>query len=273
MKEKTIDKKIMTYASATLILLVIAVVLRTVCLFVSFDAYIGYYKDGFLTTVLNTFLLLSALCFVSAFFTVKQDVSCSDGREKNTALKVASLLPAVALSYNVALAVSDVRTLTVFTAIISLAAILSIISFFAKIFDLKGNTTHALLGFAVIIYCVAAVVNSYFDAYELFNGPNKIMMHLALLSVALFMLAEIRAYADKLKKGYYVATLCAATFFCGVCAIPTLIFYISSEFTNNYLVYHWVIAGFFAYLIVRLFSFVLSSAAADEETEAEVSAE
>ena len=91
---------------------------------------------------------------------------------------------------------------------------------------------------------------------------------MALLSIALFMLAEIRAYADKPKRGYYVATLCTATFFSGACSVPALIFYFASEFKNNYYIFHIVIAGVFLYMIVRLISFVLASAnaGADEDT-------
>lgn len=264
MKEKTIDKKIMSYGSVTLILSLIAIVLRTVCLFASYDAYIGYYKEGFFPSVLKAFLFISALYFVSAYFTVKDNVCCSNGRENNVALGIAGLVAAMAFSYSFGSAMADLHTDSVwYIMVFAVISILSAAYFMLKLFNPKSNTTHALMGFAVIIYCLFVVIVTYFDIFELLNGPNKIMTHLALLSVALFMLAEIRAYADKIKKGYYVATLCTATFFSGACSVPALIFHFASEFKNSYYVFHIVIAGVFVYMLVRLISFVIASVGSD----------
>jgi len=261
MTEKTIDKKIMTYGSVTLILTFIAVVLRTVCFFVSYDAYIGYFKEGFLTSVMNAFLVVSAFYFVSARFTVKDSVLCSDGRGNNVPLRIASLIFAMALAYSFGNVIFQPAAGNWYIMALAIVSILAASYFLVRFLDAKNNTLYALLGLSVALYCVIVVIITYFDVYELLNGPNKIMLQLALLSTALFMLAEIRAHADELKKGFYVATLCAATFFSGACSLPTLIFFSSkNNFTNSYYVFHVVIAGAFIYLLVRLITFVLTPA-------------
>ena len=277
MTKKPIDKKIMTYGSVTLILSILAIALRTVCLFTSYDAYIGYYKEGFITSALNAFLVISAIYFISARFTIKNDVYTASGKEINLFLRIAGLLVAATFFYTATSILSGqfaegawyVTTLAVVSFIAS-------IYFILKFLDVKLDTAHGLLGFAVIIYCILVVLVTYFDILELLNGPNKIMVHLALISIALFMLAEIRAYVGEIEKGYYVASLCASTFFTGACSIPALIFYFSRDFENSYYIFHVVIAGMFLYLLARLISFVLASAepeVMDDEEQAPQSEE
>lgn len=260
MSEKNIDKKIMTYGSATLILSLFAIVLRTVCLYTSFDAYIGYYKEGFLTTVLRAFCVASAIFFVSAFFRVKDDTPFASGREQPRILGIVGivtccvLLLASLMSFSGSLIVPDAK----WGIVIAVLGILGGAYFLLQAMG-ASRALYAPFGFAIIVYCVLVVFVSYFDLYELMNGPNKVTMHMSYIASTLFILAEIRASLSEIKKGFYLASLCAATFFCGVASVPVLIFYTSSGIDNRYIWAHVVLLGFFLYFVARLICVVLNS--------------
>ncbi len=283
MKEMTIDKKIMTYGAVTLILTLVAIILRTVCLYFSFDSYIGYYKEGFLPSVLGAFCFLSALFFLGALFVVKSDVYTSDGRESNKAIRITSVIAAVAFCYVSIMGISSDAVISrlaisesieqILSALFVTATAASSVYFIMNVAQLKNKTVHAVFGFGVAIFSVITVVVTYFDLYELLNGPNKITMHMALITCALFMLAEIRAYAGEIKKGYYVFSLTAATFFTGVSGVPSFIFYVTGGNATDYTLYHVLTVGLFLYFVARLVSFILASVepAPTEEDDCEVS--
>jgi len=267
MKGKTIDNKIMFYGSVTLILTLIALIVRTLCLFFFFDADIEYYNEGFLPSVLSGFSLISALFFVSAFFKVKKDTVCSEGRENNLFIKCSSGVAAVLFLYAIFKTAGKVMESSG-TLVLVLGTVGTVFTVFYFLCNLLGEKkiskeTQALFGFGIIVISVIVLFVSYFDVYELFNGPNKINLHMALITLMLFMINEIRAFAGEIDKGFYVFSLCAAIFFVGTSSIPMLIYYLLGSLETKYLPHNIALAGAFIYLVARLMSFVLSSRTED----------
>ncbi len=264
-RNEYIDKKIMTYSAVSLALTFIAIVLRCICLVFFYDAGIGYYNEGILPSMLGALCFVSALFFASAIFKVGDDTKCSDGKEQGTLIKVVSCVAAIAFLPFVLFGISFENNILL-SAVTLLAVVASIVYFLANIFFPKaGSEPQALCGFGVVAFAIITIVVTNFDYYELLNGPNKINLHLALLSVMLFVLAEIRAFAGVMRKGYYIFTLTAATFFTGVSSFPVLIYRISTGTSISYLNYHIAVFGIFVYLVARLISFTLASGRAEKE--------
>ena len=69
------SKTIKIYAVAAVAAAIVAVLLRTVCLFYFYDMEIGYHSEGFVTSLYKVFCLLSALFFSSAVVFVKRNTA------------------------------------------------------------------------------------------------------------------------------------------------------------------------------------------------------
>ena len=271
MRENTIDKKIMFYGSSALLLTLIAMVIRTLCFFFAFDSEIGYYKEGFLPSLLTGFCVLSALLFISAFVKIKKDTISGTGRENNLLLKCASgVVVALSLYSLIAYSGEILYANKGIVALLGIVGALMSVAYFAYNYlsgDNSQRATQAVFGFGVIIVAVIVVFVSYFDVYSLMNSPIKVNLHIALLSLMLFVLNEIRAFAGEINKGFYVFSLTTATFFSGVSSIPTIVYCFSKSENIKYLPHNVVLAGVFFYLVARLAAFMLASVEGESESD------
>ena len=247
------------YALSAIIATVIAVVLKTVCLFYFYDADIGYHSQGIVTSLFEVFCLLSTLFFASSIFCVKRYTPAPDGKGNNLLVKIGSAVAMLAFAaYFGAVVFSTdlVTSTTAFDLLSKITALMGIVYFAIGVFAPDTNKNiRALLGFGVIIWCIYVLGITYFDIYIQLNSPDKVMLHLALISIMVFIVCELRCYVFEIKKGFYIFSVSAATLFCALTSIPSFIYgYFIGEM-NQYYIYNIVIVAVGMYSLMRLISF------------------
>ncbi len=257
-----VDKKIKIYALAAIILSVLISFVRIICLFNFYDSDIGYYSKGILPSILNLSILAGVVFFASAFFTVKRDIVCSDGKEDNTGIKVASVLPMLAFGAFFVLSVLKAvfatnEASTLFDIIAKLTALMSLVYFAMNLFAPTVNRNlQTLCGFGIIIWNIYVLGVTYFDIYVQLNSPNKVILHLAIISAMVFFVNEFYCFVGNMRKGFYLFSLCSAVLFSSSASIPSLVYGLLTQGTDyKYFVYDIVFVALYVYFIIRLLSF------------------
>lgn len=258
------------YAISAIIATILAVALRTVCLFYFYDIEIGYHSEGFVTAFFEIFSLLSILLFASSIFVVKRDTPTSDGNGTGLFVKLGSAAALLAFTAYFLMSVfstSLVASSAAFDLLSKITALMAIVYFAIGVFAPNTNKNiRGLLGFGVIIWCIYALAITYFDIYVQLNSPDKIMLHLALISIMVFIVSELRCFVLQIKKGFYLFSACTATFFCALSSIPSFLFGSSIGELNKYYIYDAVIFAIGIYSLGRLISFVFEKAVVEEQT-------
>ena len=266
-------KTLKIYAVAAAIATVVAVVLRTVILFCFYDIEIGYHSEGFVTSFFEIFCVLSVLFFVSSIFAVKRDTPTADGNGRGLFVKLGSA--AAFLSFAAYFSMSVFSTTLVassaaFDLLSKITALMGIVYFAIGVFAPNTNKNiRGLLGFGVIIWCIYALAITYFDIYVQLNSPDKILLHLALISIMIFIVSELRCFVLQMKKGFYLFSACAATFFCSLSSIPSFLFGYSIGEMNKYYIYDIVIFAIGIYSLGRLVSFSFDKAVCVDQPSGE----
>jgi hypothetical protein len=156
-----------------------------------------------------------------------------------------------------------------FDLLSKITALMGIVYFAIGVFAPDTNKNiRALLGLGVIIWCIYVLATTYFDIYVQLNSPDKVMLHLALISVMVFVVSELRCFVIEIKKGFYLFSTCAATLFCALTSIPSFLFGASIGEMNKYYIYDIVIFAVGIYSLGRLISFAFIDEVIAEEPKA-----
>jgi len=209
------------YRAISLILIAAAVLLRTLNLFLYYEADIGYYQHGaVLPFVLRALLLLATVLFAVLSF----------GADTLLSPKPHTAFSAVAITVGATFFVTALlRYCASATEITRPSIILFVTGGFAAVYFIllglhKLSASAALItGFGTILWFGCILVSSYFDVYVQMNAPLKLALLLACLGGMLLMLAEMRHICAVQKKRFYLFALSASTLYLCTSAIPTLI--------------------------------------------------
>jgi hypothetical protein len=171
----------------------IGTALRSVCMLTQFDAEVGYFKNGIPATLSSIFYFLAvALVIITATRVSKHSLA--------TTLDTRLRLPAAFL-WGAALAVFTVGTFLLCYAdrknnLLTAPMILGILS--SLYFFISGDRSGrypdwlSLLGFLPVLWCVAAVGETYVDQFTAMNSPIKVGLQLGFLGLALILISELR---------------------------------------------------------------------------------
>ena len=163
-----------------------------------FDRTVGYLNRNAFSTLLYIVLALFALVCIAAVMDLRK---CNKNNTQTTIPDLAadgrishwcSLVAAVALIGALAwecIASRSADSSSLLRALCALAA--------AVYFGTRAKKRFAAFGLGVHGYCVFSVASEYFDWTVPMNSPFKIMQSAALVSVMLFMLAELSIRADR----------------------------------------------------------------------------
>lgn len=258
------SKKILKiYTAVFVVLTLLGLVLRFAALYTEYDADIGYYKTGALLP-----MLFHALCFV-AFVIALSLIPLLPKKTLPTALPCNTAVRAVAViqlvitlgmavyliypAFSGAARVSAVSIVCVIAALFSLVYFALVISGKA-VSEKKGSV---LFGYALIIYVLMILANSYFDFFTTMNSPNKIILQVSLMSIMVALLFEFRSILGiSLARGYAAFTL-YVMFITAVTSIPGIVLFIGGVFTKPvYFASSFVILGFLIYFKVRYISWL-----------------
>ena len=236
----------------------LSVILRTVCMLFFFDADVGYLATGPLPTVSNAcYFVAVAAAIVCAALTPKGllPTELNTPNRPFAAVLVGSLLAlfTVAALFFPGLFPDAPGKAALAANVLGLLA--SIYFFCSAPRNGRYPDWLSLLGFLPVIWCIAAVANTYFDAYVTMNSPVKIALHLGLLGFMLIMLAELRFRVGKALPRYAVAFFAMGSYACLMGSIPLLAATLQKTvIMPRYALYALVLlgAGFYGfYLLIR----------------------
>lgn len=248
------DNIVTVYAVGTIILTLLAMILKTAAMLCLFETDTGYYTNSFLATLLNALLFAGGVFLLSPLKTVKQDAGISDGKQAELYVRVFSIFAMIAffLGFWFVEAVDG----DILSIIIKWSSFVSALFFaFNGLLYGKNKETQAFLGFGALAWGVCVVIDTYFDASWALNGPSKIDLHLAIVAILLFVINELRCLTGEIKKGFYLSSVTLAVFFGFSYALPSII-YRAARLTLKGSIFSWdvIVLAFSAYCAARLVS-------------------
>ncbi|MBE6603683.1 MAG: hypothetical protein E7636_05050 [Ruminococcaceae bacterium] len=224
-----------TYYIGAALLALIAAVLRTLSLTLTFDRASGYFTASALPLLFRAFWGCSLIALVLF------PILALKGRipSKRAALSPFSTcgacLCALLLFLNFVCSCTMQPTgLPIMLWIIGLLAILfGIVYFILQTPFLKaGATTHAVFGSLTILAFACLIAFTYFDIGTPMNAPHKTDLHMALLAVMLYLLYELRAKADISRPLALTACGAVAFFLTATVGLSDVVAYLAGAFTD-----------------------------------------
>ena len=216
------------------------VILRTVAFFTAFDPAIGYFSKGALSTIIYIAEALMLLDAFAPFLLFKKEELSPEHKPAGALVLAASAavaaLLAVTACYLPLRAVALINALGMVTApstLMLLATVLALPAaahFFLPVLGKPQKAT--IFGYAVIPVAILLLSATYFDLHVQMNAPHKVSIHLALLSIMVFMLYEIRA---AIGRGQPRAWLCASSIcflLSAAAGIPNLIAFAAGKLSD-----------------------------------------
>lgn len=195
-------------------LTIFAALTRVLSLCFFFDPSVGYVDAGIIPTLLYIArALFPVWCALYAFAALRLEkktlIAVAPNEEAATpALRYASFFCAVALI------VSMVAELSMcgFSGKAALLRYLSAIV--AAFYFIPRSRRSITAGLGVVAYTICAVAGEYFDWTVTLNSPIKLMGQAALMSAALFILAEL-CHVNHTRRSVRYTVCAALSMFCG----------------------------------------------------------
>ena len=260
-------------------LTLLACVLRTLALFLGFDADIGYFRtDSALAICAGVCTLLCiALCVTVSFLINKGAVpdECaplSAPRFICAAACTVLLCPAILL---LIFCTEDARAPALLALITAFCLLGTAAYLLSRLLAAKSRTSAAL-GFFMILAAATLLATTYFDRYTQMNAPHKISLHLCMLSVMFAALYELRALLARSLPRACVLTAALTASLCTVYALSNTIAFLGGVYDDvTYFLFDLATLGFAAYFTAKTTGIAFSSAVgsaltADTAKETEV---
>lgn len=181
---------------STAVLAVIACALRTAALFSAFDRDPGYFRSGALLPILYYALAaVSLVWFASFFLRVKKEPPLPELPCPELSTFCGNAISATAFFVTGILLILSARSVSAPLAVPVMAAVLLLLGcayFLLPLFGKEEGSALLLGGYALIFGSALLLSVTYFDRYTPMNAPHKLAGHLALLSLMLTVLTELR---------------------------------------------------------------------------------
>ena len=254
-------------------LTLIALLFRTLALFLAFDIDIDYFSadapGGFLVHSLYGIEALALVGSFSLLFFIRK----GELPAERAALSKASLIGAgfCALAF-AAVAVFLLTQLSalpcpaIFTVLAAICSGFGAAYFALQFFGKPGNAP--LLGYGVILAATLLLSVTYFDRYTQMNAPHKVGLHLCLLSIMIFMLYELRTLIDRSLPRALSITSAICFFFGAVVGVSDIVAFIGGVYTDLlYFMIDLLVTGLALYVGSRAVADLrlISPAASDNE--------
>lgn len=281
---------------AVLIIALAAAALRTAAILVSYDAEIGYFSRGAILPVLADVACIAgtalALCF-AVICRPRGNAVYKIGARDSAPVYFATAYAAfvmlgtfmhelwrcisedtAAYYFEKAAAVDNAytaRSLRIQGVLIIIGIIASAVSalyFFCRLGGKGWREWYVILGFAPGVRGVSGMATIYFDMTVEMNSPNKMLLQLALISVMIYFLLELRMLlgGKKARPRSYASVGLAATVLTAAASVSLIAAYFAGQVSNAY----FFTESFFCfnmmiYIMVRTVSFIVGpySAAGD----------
>lgn len=216
------------YCMLTLAVTVVAVVLRTLNLFLFFDVEIGYYTQGSVFPTVYVILLWVAAVVFGVFAFVRVGKVAPRMPLYTKPLSVCAILCVLSCVW-ATLGMSFVNHSPSSAPSFALSVLLPITALATELyfilFALKKNL-HAVsvgTGFFTLLWLVIVLISSYFNVYVAMNAPLKLALQLATVGGMLLMLSEMRLLCGAPRKAFSLFSLSLSTLFLLSVSIPNIV--------------------------------------------------
>lgn len=177
----------------SVILTLVGVVLRSLCILISFDVSVGYFNQGLLPVLSNTLYFLAVIAaIVCAALMPKGTLptTLSDDGRRPMAYLLGLLLAAFTLG--ILLVCYKDRTNSFLTILMALGVLSSLYFFVTGHRTGRFSDGVTALGFLPVVWCIAATWETYTDPFIAINSPVKVGLQLGFLGLACIMISELR---------------------------------------------------------------------------------
>ena len=259
MSQNPFSAKVRIYVRSAILLITAAILLRAVNFIFIFDTAVDYFNPHPLHYLYLTLCVLSVIWFLTAPIVIPKyafpiRVTFPASRASHIAawacvgLTVAAFFffresmlyyPASAVIYN---------QLAIFS-------LFSIIYFALHAIGNPAKEINALSAYLVIIWICLMLSVTYIDLFVAMNSPFKITLHMALMSMLLFVLEDARRQtSNRHFRIMYLSAALIAALHCGVASFPVLLaFALKKYFVIDYFFYAMLMAGFFFFICLRAY--------------------
>jgi len=250
------------YLPIFILILPLAVVLRTVALFTDLAQY-GHFENDLLANISAWIAAAAALFFITYMFAGKKNIKLIPSFE-SPANYVPAALVAVAMAmlgaHLLATATgTDLQAQSIYGRIISIAApILAFISviYFAlsTIMIARRSIRRSDFGIITLLFICMYVAYIYFDTALPINAPAKIADEIAYLAIAMFFLGETRLSLGRESWRRYISFAFIGSILTAYSAIPNLIYYFAREESVSLSIYESLLTlAFFIFITSKIF--------------------
>lgn len=256
MNPNPFSQKIKIYTFSALALTVAVTLLRTVGFLFFFDDDLGYFDITPLNTITTVLCILTVIWLLTAvIFIPKYSFPLKTKPAPNSYTRLAALFCGMivvgsffffrqSMYYYIAQAKSY-QLLSVFSL---LAAVYFLLHFLGQ----KNETHSALASYAVILWAAMLMSVSYLNLYVAMNSPLKVTLHVALLSIMLFLMEEARLLTDHEFRILYYAASLIAILTCSISSLPIMAAHLAETYWDvDYLLYSILMLGFLIYIGTR----------------------
>lgn len=218
--------KIKIFVFSSLVLSLISALLYTAAYFFSFDSYIGYFISSAIlpgialsVTLLTLSWIFSSLIIIPAGSVRTGEVPYGKGSKFMAGVTFAGFALYALYRFIFASTIPTVPGLLTFFCII-LGALASIY-FLMTALD-KGGSSRVYAGFAPVFWAALSMTEAYLNKNIAMNNPFKISQMMAMLSVMLFMVYELRFLLGRGMPRLFMALATAGVLVSAVFIIPFL---------------------------------------------------
>ena len=254
MDAKSLFSRYRLYLIGVGALTAIALLLRTLALFLCFDIEIGYFStDSFLIYFLYIIEALSAIACFSLLFLIQKGELPKKRAPLSKSSSIATALCALAFAAAAVFLLTQIKVLpcpTIFTTLAAICAGIGAVYFALQYFGKQSSSVS--LGYGVILAAALLLSVTYFDRYTQMNAPHKVGLHLCLLSIMVFMLYELRTLIGRALPRALCVTSALCFFFCTVVGVSGVIAFIAGVYTDPlYFIIDLLAVGFALYIGCR----------------------
>ena len=214
-------------------LALVAIVLRSIALARFFDSNTGYFTKGVLPIIVRLAEVLGAALCASFLFLIKKDTLTPPRAPLSIAGLFGCTLCALTLTITAVYFLvrrTSIPSPTIILLLCTLFLLASVAYFINQFRDTQEPDTTLPFGYMAILGAALLLATLYFDLTTPMNAPHKISLQIALLSVMVAILYELRAATDA-PHPRAQATTCAFAFFaCAVTGIPNALAFLFGSF-------------------------------------------
>ena len=256
MSQNPASQKVKIYTFSAIILIAVAILLRTVNYLCIFDSDILYFANHPLHTIYRTLTILTVLWLLSMLifiprhsFSTKTVAPCSIF-SRGLALFGGIVVFASffffrdCMHYYIAHAK--------FYQLLALLALPCAVYFFSYFNQNIPQAARALCGYMTLLWLGLLLSVTYLNLFVTMNSPLKISLHLAVIALMLHVLENIRESVGRPFRIHGYAYTLIAALLCGVASFPVIVAYLTKCHSNvDYLFYALLMLGFFLHLCAR----------------------